>query len=172
MQDKVKLIVFDIFAQNCKIMIQRIQTVYLLIADILIGVLFFFRFAVISSAKESYSAGIQGIYLEGIQKTQLILHNWLLLVLWVVSLILLFLTIFSYKNRKLQIRLAWIDIVLSIFLGFVIFLEVSLGAQRLMGQYSFKIFFLFPVIAAIMIYLAIKSISKDDLLVRSIDRIR
>ena len=171
-QNKVKLIVFDTFVQNCKIMIQRIQTVYLLIADILIGVLFFFRFAEISSAKEIYSAGIQGIYLDGIHKSQLILHNWLLLVLWVVSSILLFVTIFLYKNRKLQIRLAWIGILLTFCLGFVIFLEVSLGAQRLMGQYSLTTYFVFPVIAVVLIYMAIRAITKDELLVRSIDRIR
>ena len=171
-QNKEKLIVFDIFAQNLQIMIQRIQTVYLLIANILIAVLFFFRFAEISSSKEIYSAGIQGIYADGTHQSQLILHNWLLLVLWVISPILLFVTIFLFKKRKLQLRLSLANLFVALCLEGVIFLEVWLGAQRLSGHFTLTIYFLLPIIAVILIYLAIRAIKKDELLIRSIDRIR
>ena len=153
-------------------MIQRIQTVYLLIADILIGILFFFRFAEISSSKEIYSAGIQGIYLEGTHQTQLILHNWLLLVLWFITPILLFVSIFLFKKRKLQLGLSWINLVLVLCLEGVIFMEIWFGAQRLSGHSSLTIYFLLPIFAVILIYLAIRAIKNDVLLIRSIDRIR
>ena len=153
-------------------MIQRIQTVYLLIANILIALLFFFRFAEISSSKEIYSAGIQGIFLDGTHQSHLILHNWLLLVLWIISPILLFVSIFLFKKRKLQLRLSWINLLLALCLEGVIFMEIWFGAQRLSGHPSLTIYFLLPIIAAILIYLAIRAIKKDELLIRSIDRIR
>ena len=153
-------------------MLQRIQTIYLLIADILIATLFFFRFAEISSSKEIFSAGIQGIYLDGTHQPQLILHNWLLLILWSITPILLFVTIFLFKKRKLQLKLSLVTLFLTLCLEGVLFLEIWLGAQRLSGHFSLTAYFLMPVFAIVFIYLAIRAIKKDDLLIRSIDRIR
>ena len=153
-------------------MIQRIQSVYLLIADILIGTLFLFRFAEISSSKEIFSAGIQGIYLDGSHQSQLILHNWLLLILWSITPILLFVTIFLFKKRKLQLKLSLVSLFLTLCLEGVLFLEMWLGAQRLSGHFSLTPYFLMPIIAMIFIYLAIRAIKNDELLIRSVDRIR
>ena len=153
-------------------MLQRIQTIYLLIADILIATLFFFRFAEISSSKEIFSAGIQGIYLDGTHQPQLILHNWLLLILWSITPILLFVTIFLFKKRKLQLKLSLVSLFLTLCLEGVLFLEMWLGAQRLSGHFSLTPYFLMPIIAMIFIYLAIRAIKNDELLIRSVDRIR
>ena len=153
-------------------MIQRIQTIYLLIADILIATLYFFRFAEISSSKDIFSAGIQGIYLDGAHQSQLILHNWLLLALWVICPILLFVAIFLFKKRKIQLRLSLVNLFVALCLEGVIFLEAWLGAQRLSGHFTLTVYFLVPTIAIILIYLAFRAIKKDELLIRSIDRIR
>jgi hypothetical protein len=40
------------------------------------------------------------------------------------------------------------------------------------AQISFKISILFPIVAIILDYLAIRGIGKDEALIRSIDRIR
>jgi len=153
-------------------MIQRIQTVYLLIADILIAMLFFFRFAEISSSKDIFSAGIQGIYLDGTRQSQLILHNWPLVVLWIVIPILLFVSVFLFKKRKLQLKLSWINLLFALCMEGVIILEIWFGAKRLSGHSSLTIYFLLPIFAIVLIYLAIRAIKKDELLIRSIDRIR
>ena len=153
-------------------MLQRIQTIYLLIADVLIATLFFFRFADISSSKEIYSAGIQGIFLDGTHQPQLVLHNWLLLILWIVTPILIFVTIFLFKKRKLQLKFSFGSLFLAVCLEGIIFLEIWLGAQRMSGHFSLTPYFLLTVIAIVFIYLAIKAIKKDELLIRSIDRIR
>ena len=154
-------------------MIQRIQTVYLLIAEILIGALFFVPFAEIAGKEGSiYRFDIKGIYLEGVQKSEIIYSSLPLVLLWAVSLILILVTIFLYKNRVLQMRISTINIFILLGLGGLIFYYVRSGAKLLMGVYSLTIYLVFPVIAAILIYLAIRAISKDELLVRSIDRIR
>lgn len=154
-------------------MIQRIQTVYLLIAEILIGALFFVPFAEIAGKEGSiYRFDIKGIYLEGVQKSEIIYSSLPLVLLWAVSLILILITIFLYKNRILQMRISTINIFILLGLGGLIFYYVWSGAKLLMGVYSLTIYLVFPVIAAILIYLANRAISKDELLVRSIDRIR
>ena len=154
-------------------MIQRIQTVYLLIAEILIGALFFVPFAEIAGKEGSiYRFDIKGIYLEGVQKSEIIYSSLPLVLLWAVSLILILATIFLYKNRILQMRISTINIFILPALCGLIFYYVWSGAKILLGVYSLTIYLVFPLIASILIYLAKKAIAKDELLVRSIDRIR
>ena len=154
-------------------MIQRIQTVYLFLAEILIGLLFFVPFAEIS-AKEGniYRVDLQGIHILGTTQNELFQRNWLILVIWAVCLVMLFSAIFMFKNRKLQKRVSIINSLLSMILSGLIFLKVWMTAQQLTGHYSLTLYLVFPVISAILIYLAINAIGKDELLVRSIDRIR
>lgn len=154
-------------------MIQRIQTVYLLIAEILISALFFVPFGNIA-AKEGliYRFDISGIYLEGIQKPEIIYGSLPLVILWVVSLILIMMTIFLFKNRILQMRLSTISIFILLGLSSLIFYAIWSSAKTLLGVYSLTLYFVFPVIAAILIYMAFRAIRKDEDLVRSIDRIR
>ena len=156
-------------------MIQRIQTVYLLIAEMLIGILFFVPFGEITAKEGSiYLFDIKGIYLEGIQKPEIINNSLplLIFILWAASLILVFATIFLFKNRILQMRLSTINIFILLGLGGLIFYNVWSSAKILSGIYSLTIYLVFPIIASILIYLAIRAIAKDELLVRSIDRIR
>ena len=154
-------------------MIQRIQTVYLLIAEILIGLFYLVPFAGIK-VKDGvvYRADIQGIYLEGTPNAGLIQRHWPIFLLWVILLILIFATIFLYKNRKLQIRLSNFSLLAILGLAGLTLFEVFSGTQRLSGQFTLTAYMIFPVIAALFIILANRAIRKDDFLVRSIDRIR
>ncbi|HEY3388061.1 MAG TPA: DUF4293 domain-containing protein [Prolixibacteraceae bacterium] len=154
-------------------MIQRIQTVYLLIAEMLIGVLFFVPFAEIAGKEGSiYRFDMKGIYLEGVPKPEIIYSSLPVVILWAVSLILILATIFLFKNRILQMRISTINIFIQLGLCGLIFYYVWSTAKILLGVYSLRIYLIFPVIAAILIYMAIRAINKDELLVRSIDRIR
>jgi hypothetical protein len=154
-------------------MIQRIQTVYLLIAEILTGILFFVPFGNIAVKTGSiYRCDIKGVYLEGVPKPEAIFSSLPVDILWAVSLIFILVTIFSFKKRVLQMKLAKINIFLMLGLGGLIFYYVWSIAKQLSGAYSFTIFLVFPVISAILIYLAFRAIDKDEKLVRSIDRIR
>jgi len=82
--------------------------------------------------------------------------------------------IFGYKNRVRQMRIAVFSIL--IMLGFFaaawFFVHLSLKELGGEGGYSFDIPLAFPIVAAILNYLAIRAIGKDEALVRSVDRIR
>ncbi len=154
-------------------MIQRIQTVYMLIAEFLIGTLFFVPFGKITGkGGEIYRVGMNGIFSEGIPKPEMISRNLPLIILGVVILIVIFMTILLFKNRKRQMKLTVFNMFLILALEGLIFYDVSSGATLVSGQYSMTLFSVFPIIATILIYLAYRSISKDEMLVRSIDRIR
>lgn len=154
-------------------MIQRIQTLYLLVAEMLVAALFFVPFAEIAALEGNvYKFDMKGIYLEGVQKSELIYGSLPLIILCAVSLILILFTILQYKKRVLQMRLSTIIIFLMVGISALIFYYVWSSAKIISGTYSFHIYLVFPIIAAILIYLAIRAIAKDELLVRSIDRIR
>jgi len=154
-------------------MIQRIQTVFLLIAELLLGIFYVVPFAEIPGKTGIvYRADIQGIYLHGSSNPTFIQHHWPIFLFWVASLILIFITIFSYKNRKLQIKLSIYSLLITIGLVILTFTEVWLGSQKLSGQFSLSIYMLFPIFAALFTFLATRAIRKDEMLVRSVDRIR
>lgn len=154
-------------------MIQRIQTVYLLIAEMLIGALFFVPLAEIAGKDgHIYRLDIKGIYLEAALKSELIQSGFFLTLLCGVSLVTLLLAIFKYKNRPLQMRLSRIGIIILCGLVGMIYYYAWSIANGISGTFSLKIYFVFPLIASILIYLAIRAINKDEILVRSIDRIR
>ena len=154
-------------------MIQRIQTVYLLIAEMLIAALFFVPFAEIAGKEGShYRFDINGIFVLGVPTPETILGSLPLVILWALSMILILVTIFVFKNRILQMRICAINIFLMLSLSGLIYYYGWSGAKILTGVYSFNIYLVFPLIAAVLIYLAKRAINKDELLVRSIDRIR
>ncbi|MEI6274860.1 MAG: DUF4293 domain-containing protein [Prolixibacteraceae bacterium] len=154
-------------------MIQRIQTLYLLIADLLIASLFILPFAEMSGkGGKLFLFFLSGITSEEPGQGEVIQKSWPLLVLTCLILVLLSLTIVQYKNRTRQIKLSWLTVVLLLGLVSSIYFSVWKCNGLLGGEYSMKISFTFPIIAAIFVYLAILSIAKDEKLVKSIDRIR
>jgi drug/metabolite transporter (DMT)-like permease len=78
--------------------------------------------------------------------------------------------ILSYKNRISQIRITVFLILLMIGLFGMFFFFTYYSFSE--AQISFKISILFPIVAIILDYLAIRGIGKDEALIRSIDRIR
>ena len=155
-------------------MIQRIQTVYLLAALVLTGLILFMPFAEIGAVDGSiYSFGSAGLSrLDG--------QDWLrvtgaipLFVLILVTTSLLLASIFLFRNRRLQMRICIYSIILEfglIGLGYYYFFLAFRDLQ--VSIYTFKLPVIIPVISIILIYLAFRAIRKDDILVRSLDRIR
>jgi len=147
-------------------MIQRVQTVYLLISAILLSLLFFIPFADIVQDGIVYVFNIQGITLGDSLK-----ENGLPISILIGIIIILHgIVILNYKNRVRQIRLLVFSILLMIGLFGLFFFFTYYSFSG--AQVSFKISILFPVIAIILDYLAIRAIGKDEALIRSIDRIR
>jgi hypothetical protein len=95
-----------------------------------------------------------------------------LIIIISTSIITLIASILLYKRRMLQIKVCIISIVLLLGIQGLIYYYISVSKQQLGAQFSFSIVFVFPIIAAILTYLAIRAIAKDEALVRSMDRLR
>lgn len=147
-------------------MIQRIQTVFILIAAFLCGSLFFQKFADIIVNDELHIFNAYGIF-----KNQELLFSGLpILILIGIVTALHFITIFLFKKRILQIRILAFTIILLLGLCglFFYFTYVSFDEVKV----AFKVGVAFPIVAVILDWLAIRAIGKDEALVRSLNRIR
>jgi hypothetical protein len=155
-------------------MIQRIQTVYLTLT-ILLSLLFlsgsFFNFT--DTSGNLIEAKIDGIFIKANDNTSSLVHNTLpvtvsVLLVTVSSLV----TIFLYKSRKIQMRLALSVIVLaSIFVAteaYCIWFVTSEYNARFVPGFKMAI----PAAMLIFAILAFRGIRKDDRLVKSYDRLR
>jgi len=147
-------------------MIQRIQSVYLLISLLLTGLLFLLPFAEIAKDGAIYLFNFKGILLDGVLKV----NGVVIPVLLVVIMALHGLAIFGYKNRPRQTRVVVFAVLaLVVLIGlFIYFTYLSFSGALI----SFKFGVVLPLVAIIIDYLAIRDIGKDEALIRSIDRIR
>ena len=129
-------------------MIQRLQSLYLL------AVVFFSTLVLLLFFHE--------------EKGMLQYQNYIYFLVIVLSIW----SIFSFRKRNFQILLNTISSIINIlllgFLGFVV-LTLSGGLQSLPEK---GIEFLFPLLNVFALFLANKSIKKDEKLVKSVDRFR
>ncbi len=147
-------------------MLQRIQSLYLLVSAILVGFLFVLPFAEIAKDGAIYLFNSKGILLDGVLKENGISIS----ILIGVIMALHGFAVLSYKNRIRQIRVVVYSmlLMLGLFGMFFFFTYYSFSGALI----SFKISMVFPLCAIILDYLAIRAIGKDEALIRSIDRIR
>lgn len=140
-------------------MIQRIQTIYLLLAAI--GN---FGLGMLPWAVSSDSAGA-GIFADGqFSATD---HTGLIAGLMAAGA-LAFIAIFLFKQRKVQVKLAAVSLVLTLLAAaFGAWLFFAAGAT---AQVHAGAVLLLP--SVIFVILAMRYIRKDDKLVRSMDRLR
>lgn len=154
-------------------MIQRIQTVFLLIAAIILAASMVMPIAIYSNLIENQQYTI-AIYqylkpVNGINLLPLFISGALAAVITLFS-------IFLYKNRKFQINISRINIILIlIYIGLIAYFLYSLKSLSNSDNtvmITYQIGTVFPVIALIFDVLAITRIKKDDKLVKSLDRLR
>lgn len=152
-------------------MIQRIQTFYLVLALSLIALSSFLPLAEVAHADIIYTFSALG--LTNAQSGEVIYSGLPLISLAILILVINLFIIFNYKKRVRQMRVATFNIILMLgFIG-VSFLFITMAVEPLdQAITAYKITMIFPLIAAVFNYLAIRSIGKDEALIRSIDRIR
>jgi len=147
-------------------MIQRIQTVYILLAGVLTATLYKLKLADLSVNNE-----LMEFFAKGIFKGEDIVYNGLpLMVLIGIIAVLHFAGLFLYKKRILQIRILVFSIILLLGLFGLFFYFTYMGFEG--AKVAFKIPVAFPLIAVILDWLAIRAIGKDEALIRSLNRIR
>ena len=89
-----------------------------------------------------------------------------------VSAALSLLIIFLYRRRIIQIRLCIFNIVLNIGFYALFFFYYHHATRDIEAETYYKLPVVFPVVAIIFLYLAVRNIGKDEVLVRSYNRIR
>lgn len=135
-------------------MIQRIQSVYLLIVAILAGL---------------------GIYSPLWIKNKLIVvkgfDNIYILSLFASVIVISLLAIFMFKNRKLQFVLGRFNILINIILlGVFGYYTQAFSGETLVSEK--EIGMIIPFVSIVFLYLANLAIKKDEDLVKSVDRLR
>jgi len=147
-------------------MIQRIQSVYMLLSALVTGLLLKLKLADMVSGDQFYTFFAGGVY----HKAERIFSGLPLQVFISVAVITHLVAILSYRNRVRQIRiLVFAEIVLLGLMGIILYFAYgSLDGLNV----SFKLPVAFPLVAVILNFLAIRAIGKDEALIRSIDRIR
>ncbi|MBU8892558.1 MAG: DUF4293 domain-containing protein [Bacteroidales bacterium] len=152
-------------------MIQRIQSIYLLVATILLGSIFAYPFAELLGADgQLFIFKFNGLVIENEEVLYLLTVPPIILL--VITVLISFTSIFLYKKRIIQMRLNSFNIIIMIgYLGLNYYYIYNFSKQ-LDGVVSYEITAIFPFVAAVLTYLAIRAIGKDEALIRSMDRIR
>lgn len=153
-------------------MIQRIQTLFLLLALILTAMLFYSPIAEILEGEQHLLVfKCTGLY--NAENEEIIIKTVPLIILLAVITLLYIVAIFLYKRRVLQSRICMLNILLLIGLAGLLFYYLTFVLRKIdMAGSSFKMAAVYPVICVILTYLAYRRIRKDELLVRSADTIR
>lgn len=135
-------------------MLQRIQTIYLLIAaGVSGGLIFVFHLWTIDTTL---------IYAK---------DNLLYLGLFLGSTLLSLISIFSYKKRQSQFVLGRLNIILNfILLGLFVYQSLNVSGETNVSEKGIGMFI--PIVSIVCLVLANKAIKKDEDLVKSVDRLR
>ena len=136
-------------------MLQRIQTIYLTISATLLGALYVWFPNIVSE--------------EGL----VVVRNDEPIMLGLIfgSILVTFISIFSYKKRKSQFVINRLNIILNFFLlGVFVYRSLTLSGETLVSEKGIGVFL--PIISIVFLVMANKAIKKDEDLVKSVDRLR
>ena len=149
-------------------MIQRIQTVYLLIVAVLAVIVMSLP---VGSLITPESAINEMTTLTITATDGSVNHDpWALFAIQMVSAVIALATIFLYKKRMLQIRLSLFNMILLI--GYYITLAVFVYMLKEDSSFVPAWSVCLPFISIILNWLAIRAIGKDEALVRSLNSLR
>lgn len=137
-------------------MIQRIQTIYLIIAFLLVGVLPF----------------LFPLWTQNDGKDYFFMQNQVYTIFFGISTAITIYSIISFKKRQTQFVANRLNIVLNlILLGLFVYHSLNLsGEAATVSEKGIGMFL--PILAIVFLALANKAIKKDEDLVKSVDRLR
>lgn len=152
-------------------MIQRIQSVYLLVVTILLVVAM-----CLPAGLFTEGGGVTGNVFKplGISMADGSFRStWGLFGILLLSAIIAFCSIFLFRNRMLQVRMTIFNSILLIgyYIAFIVFIFVL---KSDLGDMTFRLGWALslPSVSIILNYLAFRSIYRDELMVRAADRLR
>jgi len=144
-------------------MIQRIQSVYLLLATLISGGLIFVFNLWINEL------GSKFFVIDSFSTGNVMLIA--MAVLFFVSALISGITIFKFKNRQLQFVLGRLTILINFFLlGILVYFSQNLSGEIQVSEKGIGL--LIPIFTILLVVMANKAIKKDEELVKSVDRLR
>jgi glucan phosphoethanolaminetransferase (alkaline phosphatase superfamily) len=156
-------------------MIQRKQTLFLLLVIIASALMFFFPLAEFIGIKDSLVLSIQSVHSlvpdhEFPKSLSFVLP---LLAGNLFVIVFSFITIFLFKNRKRQMHIIRLNILVEVlFIGLFFLFYVGTLEKVSGGDASYKAGIFMPLIALVFLVLAYFGVLHDEKLVRSADRLR
>jgi hypothetical protein len=154
-------------------MIQRIQTVYLLLVVIISIIAFFQPLASIVTSANVFDLSSSGFTINPPIET-LHISAWGLLTVSIAIPVLALATILLYKKRKWQLTLSYLNFLLMDFYYIAIIATLWFADKQLAlsSHWIYHYAFILQIVNMILTFLAIRAINKDEALVRSLDRLR
>lgn len=140
-------------------MLQRIQTIWFLVATIVMGLTFLFDIY--------QQTGIANV-------ANLTLGNDVIgILLVVISMAMSLYTIFLFKNRKRQITFSWFSIIVALVTFAYLYLACEQYTEKngiMNGHYWIGLFM--PLLSVVFLFMGMLGIKKDEKLIKSLDRLR
>jgi len=158
-------------------MIQRIQTLYLVIAVIALSLIFAFPLAQFFSETGAYvfsATGLQNMVPGGEKLFNPMVFLPMPIIIAIVVLISIY-AIMQFKNRPFQMKLVNAAVLLTAALiAGIFFLYIPMIEKKtaIIPDYSKSFGVYVPLVALVFLVLATRAIKRDDKLVRSADRLR
>ena len=147
--------------------IQRIQSIYLLIAVILMVVFAFFPALTFELADKTVLYGA----LESGRAGSLHVNPLLITLIILISLLAL-IDIFLFKNLQRQMTVCFVDIIIGLAMLVAICIHAFVVGNREGWAVNWQWYMLLPVLSIIFLMLAHKSMSNDKKKLRDADRLR
>ncbi len=141
-------------------MIQRQQTLWLLLATVAAVLTFMFPFATGEELVKKGSVMMQRAELTAGS-------NFFILILTIASIGISFVTIFLFKDRKMQIKLCLLGFLVSVIILVLYFLQM-----KGLVTSTPALWVILPVAVIAGYFMALKNIRKDEKLVKSLDKLR
>lgn len=136
-------------------MIQRIQTIYMLLVALLGIALYYWFPTLLDESGVALFERSEPLFLGLIG----------------ISIAISIIAIFLYKNRKLQFVINRFNILANlILLGVFVYRSLSVPGETLVSEKGIGMYI--PVISIVLLVLANRAIQRDEQLVKSVDRLR
>ena len=153
-------------------MIQRIQSLYLLIVIIGSALLFFLPITAYYTGNFTYTLNVLGLKLFSGTNQSVEVMTWPLLVSNSLVIVLSIFALLKYKNRILQNKIvAFVFLFNAILLGLAYWITDSL-AEVLGTPVHYKAAAVFPILSVLLLVFTAKAIRKDDAKIRAAGRLR
>lgn len=151
-------------------MIQRIQSLYLLLSA-LVGIICLSQpLGTFFTAQHERHAELFNLWVRFPETGQHVFSPWALFALLLIVTTLTFLDIFLFTRRALQMRVATLCMVLLV--GYYAYLVAFAYMFKGDGSFTPSVWAALPFVSIVLDYLAFRGILRDEMLVKSLDRLR